>query len=227
MVASIHCARSAIQAGSFRTILAVSLLAAAGSVGCGGGYYTEGKPATSEPTSSSTASSAPAADSSDGDFASKRDTIRRAAAAVDDGTAALASFVKESTGKRTVVAFVDLTAPEWKESAGLFVIVATAKTSDNTVLGHMMLGLPKLEPGVYEGSPSSKAAVLAVLLGEPKWDGKNPGASWSVNTGSYCKVTLRDAGSGNLEGEFSGKLVDNKGDQFVTIDTGYVFINKR
>jgi len=136
-------------------------------------------------------------------------------------------FLKEASGTRTSLIFVDPTAPAWSSDLDLWVIAAKAKGSDDSILGHLMIGLAKLEPGTYEGSPSSKQSVMSVRLVEPQYDGKAPDTTWSVNDGSWCRVVLRDAGNGTLEGDFQAKLVDNKNEQYVTVESGYLLIKRR
>jgi hypothetical protein len=176
---------------------------------CGGSQSSADSPST-------------AADSFDQDRARIKDTVP----GWDEGTGATVRFLKEASGERLSLIFVDPTAPEWNEKQSLWLVVATAK-ADGEPLGHLVFGLPKLEAGSYEGGPGSKNVVMAILLGERKWDGTNPEATWSINDGSWCKLVLRDAGGGNLEGDFQGKLVDNKGTGYLTIESGYVMINKR
>jgi hypothetical protein len=212
--------------GLFRFLGLVALGAlTVGAAGCGGGYYTAGSPPSSEATAASSSSSS-SSSSSDDTFDQDRDRIRTTVPGWDEGSGATVRFLKESDGKRTSLIFVDTTAPAWSADQGLWVIAAVAKGSNDTVLGHLLIGVSKLEPGVYEGGPSSKDSVMAVLLGEPKWDGKNPETTWSVNDGSWCRVVLRDLGGGKMEGDFQGKLVDNKGNQYMTIESGYLYIKR-
>ncbi len=198
-----------------------------GAVSCGGGYYSgSGSPnsANSAPASSSSSSSA----SSNADsFEDDKARILKQVPTWDEGTGATVRFLKESSGTRLSLIFVDTTAPAWNEDQKLWLIAAVAKDGDDAVIGHLIIGLSSLDPGTYEGGPSSKSAVMAVLLGERKWDGNHPEASWSVNDGSWCRVVLRSAGGGNLEGDFQAKLVDNKGEQYMSIENGYLYINKK
>ena len=189
---------------------------------CGGGYYS----AASPPSTSSSGASSSTSSSADS-FDEDRARIRSTVPGWDEGTGATVRFLKEASGTRTSLIFVDPTAPAWSSDLDLWVIEAKAKGSDDSILGHLMIGLAKLEPGTYEGSPSSKQSVMSVRLVEPQYDGKAPDTTWSVNDGSWCRVVLRDAGNGTLEGDFQAKLVDNKNEQYVTVESGYLLIKRR
>ena len=151
--------------------------------------------------------------------------IRQIVPGWDNGTGLSIKFLKESTGKRLSLIYVDPTPPAYKDGPGLWMIQAKA-TSGDTVIGWAVILLKSLAPGRYEGSPSKQDVVLAVCMGET-WDGKNPETTWSINPGSYAEITLQPGrGPGDLEGNFRGKLVDNKGTGFHTIENGYVYINR-
>jgi hypothetical protein len=143
----------------------------------------------------------------------------------DNGTGLTVRFLKQSTGKRLSLIYVDPTPPLFKDGPGLWMIQAKA-TANDKVLGWVVVLLKNLAPGNYQGSPSQKDVVLAVCMGET-WDGKNPETTWSINPGSWAEITLRaGATAGDLEGNFRGKLVDNKGTGFHTIESGYIYINR-
>jgi hypothetical protein len=143
----------------------------------------------------------------------------------DNGTGLTVRFLQQATGKRLSLIYVDPTPPVFKDSPGLWMIQAKATQGDRT-LGWVVVLLKSLVPGSYNGSPSQKDVVLAVCMGET-WDGKDPETTWSINPGSWAEITLRPGGApGDLEGNFRGKLVDNKGTGFHTIESGYIYINR-
>jgi len=151
--------------------------------------------------------------------------IRQTVPGWDNGTGLSILFLKESTGKRLSLIYVDPTPPAFKDGPGLWMIQAKA-TSNNQTIGWAVILLKTLAPGRYQGSPNQNDVVLAVCMGET-WDGKNPETTWSINPGSYAEMELRAAGApGDLEGSFRGKLVDNKGQGFHTIENGYIYINR-
>jgi len=159
-------------------------------------------------------------------FAEDCRRIRQLVPAWDEGTGATLRFLQESTGKRVSLIFVDATAPHYKPEASLWMIQATAKDSAGKTIGHLVLLLRSLKPGHMHGDEQTQDAVLGVLVGTERWDGRNPETSWSINSGSYCDVVLRDAGGGNLDGEIRGKLVDNRGSGFINVESGYFYINR-
>jgi len=159
-------------------------------------------------------------------FAEDCRRIRQLVPAWDEGTGATLRFLQESTGKRVSLIFVDATAPLYKPEASLWMIQATAKDYAGKTIGHLVLLLRSLKPGHMHGDEQTQDAVLGVLVGSERWDGHNPETSWSINSGSYCDVVLRDAGGGNLEGEIRGKLVDNRGSGFINVESGYFYINR-
>ena len=141
----------------------------------------------------------------------------------DNGTGIGVRFLKESTGKRLSLIYVDPTPPEFKQNKG-WLIQGQAK-SDGKVLGHYLILLKDVAAGRYEGGPGKTGVVMASLL-EPTWKGDAPGAGWSINEGSWCELVLRPGQkAGQFEGDFRAKLVTNEGGSFVTIENGYVYIN--
>ena len=159
----------------------------------------------------------------DDTFTEDVDKIKSLVPGWDNGTGIGIRFLKESTGKRLSLIYVDPTPPEYKPNKG-WLIQGQAK-SNNKVLGHYLILLKNIAPGRYEGGPNKTDVVMASLL-DTTWKGDAPGAGWSINAGSYCEISLRPAKkSGHLEGDFRAKLVTNDGDSFVTIENGYVYIN--
>lgn len=159
-------------------------------------------------------------------FDEDRARIQGAVPGWDEGTGLTVKFLKESTGTRLSLIYVDTTAPAEKADVGLWMIQAKA-TANGQTLGHFVVLLRSLEPGMYKGSPSSKDVVMGALMGADPWDGRNPETTWSINEGSWCEISLKPGQHpGDLEGSFHGKLVDNKGTGYHTIEDGYIYINR-
>lgn len=182
----------------------------------GGGEQAQGGP---PPTGS------PAQGSTGDDFLDGINRVKGKVPGWDSGTGVVIKFLKEATGSRLSLIYVDTTAPEYKSQVGLW-LIHTKAHADNKVLGHFMLMLKNLSPGTYRGSPSSKDVIMATQIGE-RWNGKAPDATWSINNQSWCEITLRPGrASGDLEGSFRAKLVDNSGQSYHTIENGYIYINR-
>lgn len=190
------------------TVLLLQLL-----VACGGSSASHG-------------STTPSAASTADDFEAKKAKVRDVVSGWDEGSGIVIRFLKESTGERLSLIFGDATAPVWKDEPGLWIIQGLALADDDSVLGHVLLGLSDLRPGSYEGTHERSNAVLAVLLSDGQWNGQDPDACWSVNPNSFFRISLRDAGDGNLVGDFQGKLVSNDDNSYLTIDAGYIYINR-
>jgi hypothetical protein len=200
------------------------------------GINTSGPPPTAAPTQNIAQPPAPPAATAGGGggggggdrlntFDEDVGRIRQIVPGWDNGTGLTILFLKESTGKRLSLIYVDPTPPVFKDGPGLWMIQAKA-TANNQVLGWAVILLKNLAPGHYTGNPSQSDVVLAVCMGET-WDGKNPETTWSINPGSYAEIDLRPGtGPGDLEGNFRGKLVDNKNEGFHTIENGYIYINR-
>ncbi len=151
--------------------------------------------------------------------------IRQTVPGWDNGSGVTVKFLKESTGGRLSLIFVDPTPPVFQQAQGLWMIQGRA-TANNQTLGHIVFLLKTLAPGRYEGSPNKKDVVVAVLMGE-QWDGRNPETTWSINQGSWAEITLRKGRNpGDLEGDFRGRLVDNQGTGYHTIEAGYIYVNR-
>jgi hypothetical protein len=143
----------------------------------------------------------------------------------DNGTGVTVKFLKESTGGRLSLIFVDPTPPVFQQKQGLWMIQGRA-TAKHQTLGHIVVLLKTLAPGRYEGSSTKKDVVVAVLMGE-QWDGRDPETTWSINEGSWAELTLREGRNpGDLEGDFRGRLVDNQGTGYHTIEAGYIYVNR-
>jgi hypothetical protein len=153
-----------------------------------------------------------------------RERIRSSVPRWDHGTGATLRFLKESSRERLSLIFVDETAPLYQEQAGLWMIQAAAHVTGGKVVGHFVLFLRDLRPGRYRGDDHTRDAVMAVLIGQARWDGQNPETSWSINRESWCEVVLRDAGNGSVDGEIRARLVDNRGTAYINVESGYLFI---
>ncbi len=197
--------------------------------GIGGGNAPSGNSPSIPPSSTPSAPTGGGGGSSSG---GKLDTfdediarIRQIVPGWDNGTGLTVKFLRERDQQRLSLIYVDATPPVLKEGVNLWMIQAKAK-GDNKTLGWFVILLKDLAPGRYSGSPTNRDVIMAALMA-PEWDGKNPETTWSINDGSWCEITLRNAGApGDLEGEFRGKLVDNKGSGYHTVENGYIYINR-
>lgn len=159
-------------------------------------------------------------------FDEDRERIRTALTKWDQGSGAALRFVKQSTGERLSLIFIDETAPGYQSETNMWMIQATARVAGGKVVGHFVLFLKDLRPGRYRGSDHDKEAVMAVLVGNSHWDGENPETAWSMNGESWCDVQLQPAGQSGLEGNFRARLVDNKGSGYIQVESGYLFIKR-
>lgn len=196
--------------------------------GIGGGSAPAGNAPSISPSSTPSAPSGGGGGSSGGKLDTFDEDIARIRQIVpgwDNGTGLTVKFLRERDQQRLSLIYVDATPPVLKEGVNLWMIQAKAK-GDNKTLGWFVILLKDLAPGRYSGSPTNRDVIMAALMA-PEWDGKNPETTWSINDGSWCEITLRNAGApGDLEGEFRGKLVDNKGSGYHTVENGYIYINR-
>jgi hypothetical protein len=175
------------------------------------------KPAQGPPTSPLP----PDSDSFDAD----RDRIRASVSKWEHGTGVTLRFLKEATGDRLSLIFVDEAAPEFETDTSTWMIRAKARVTGGKIVGHFVLFLKELRAGKVRGDDHTRDAVMAVLMGEPHWDGRNPETAWSVNRESWCELELH-ATDGGFEGSFKARLVDNRGSGFINIESGYLFIKR-
>ena len=159
-------------------------------------------------------------------FDKDRERIRTSLTQWNQGSAAALRFVKQSTGEKLSLIFIDETAPWFQSETNMWMIQATARVAGGKVVGHFVLFLRDLRAGHYRGSDHSKEAVMAVLIGDSHWDGENPETAWSMNSESWCDVQLQPAGKSGIEGNFRARLVDNKGSGFIQVESGYLFIKR-
>lgn len=159
-------------------------------------------------------------------FDEDRQRIRSSLEKWDQGSGAALRFVKQSTGERLSLIFIDETAPDYQSETDMWMIQATARVAGGKVVGHFVLFLKDLRAGRYRGDDHSKEAVMAVLIGDSRWDGENPETAWSMNAESWCDVQLQPAGKTGIEGSFRARLVDNKGSGYVQVESGYLFIKQ-
>lgn len=198
---------STVARSVLRGLLPVSLLvlAACGGASAGGG----------------------AQEASSGDaFEDNNQRIRSVVPGWNEGAGINIKFLKEATGERLSLLFVDSTAPAWNEGQGLWIIQGIAQGPNNETLAHVLIGLRDLRPGTYEGSENDTSLVLAVAITDQPWNGQAEDAGWSINANSFARLVLRDIGNGNLEGDFQAKLVTNEGSSYYTLEAGYILINK-
>lgn len=159
-------------------------------------------------------------------FDKDRERIRTSLTQWSQGSAAALRFVKQSTGEKLSLIFIDETAPGYQSETNMWMIQATARVAGGKVVGHFVLFLKDLRPGHYRGSDHSKDAVMAVLIGDSRWDGENPETAWSMNGESWCDVQLQPAEPSGIEGNFRARLVDNKGSGYIQVESGYLFIKR-
>ena len=159
-------------------------------------------------------------------FDKDRERIRTSLTQWNQGSAAALRFVKQSTGEKLSLIFIDETAPGYQSETNMWMIQATARVAGGKVVGHFVLFLRDLRAGHYRGSDHSKEAVMAVLIGDSHWDGENPETAWSMNSESWCDVQLQPAGQSGIEGNFRARLVDNKGSGYIQVESGYLFIKR-
>ena len=180
---------------------------------------------TASPTASSSSQPATLVTAADS-FNDDKERIRSSVSKWDHGTGATIRFLKEATGEKLSLIFVDETAPLYKSDQGMWMIQSTARVTGGKIVGHFVLFLKDLRAGKYRGDDHTKDAVMAVLMGESSWDGQNPEAAWSVNRESWCEVSLRRKADEGIEGDFQARLVDNRGTGFINIESGYLFIKR-
>jgi hypothetical protein len=172
-----------------------------------------------------TASTETTPDADDELFRSHAERVRSVVSEWDQGTGVALRFREVADEPRHLL-FADPTAPEWNEELGLWVIATIAVDEDDAVLGHLMIGLAKLEPGTRRGDSETAEVAVAVLLTSGEWSGQNPHTAWSVNPGSSARVVLRPTSGGDLEGELDATLVSNDGETTVTVERGYLYIKR-
>lgn len=143
----------------------------------------------------------------------------------NNGTGIALKFLREQSGARVSLIYVDPTPPLLKQGADHWIIQGTARSKRQT-LGHFVLLLKTLEPGRYRGSASDDAVVMSTSM-ESEWRADDPDTTWSVNEDSWCELVLETGDDPSvLQGHFRGKLIDNQGTGFHTIESGYVFIKQ-
>lgn len=169
----------------------------------------------------------PSAPPSDADsFDADRERIRASVSKWQHGTGATLRFLKESTGDRLSLIFVDDSAPRFDLETSAYTIDAKARVSGGKVVGHFYLLLKDLRPGKYHGDDHTKGAIMGVLMGDTSWDAQNPEAALSVNRESWCDVELHATANGELEGSFRARLVDNRGAGYINVESGFLFIKR-
>jgi len=176
-----------------------------------------------KPRASAAASGLPRdADSFDAD----RERIRATVSQWPHGTGATLRFLKEATGERLSLIFVDDASPEFDRAASTWTAKTQARVSGGKVVGHFLVRLTSLRPGRYRGDDHTKEVEMGVLMGNPTWNARDPETAWSSNRESWCEVQLSSDAENVIEGNFRARLVDNKGTGFINIDSGYLFIKR-
>ena len=135
-------------------------------------------------------------------------------------------FLKEATGERLSLIFVDESPPAFDTGSSVWTVQTKARVSGGKVVGHFVLLLKKLQPGKYHGDDHTSEVTMGVLMGNPTWEAQNPETAWSMNRESWCDLELTLTSENALEGNFRGRLVDNKGTGFINIESGFLFIKR-
>jgi len=160
-------------------------------------------------------------------FDADRERIRASVSRWAHGTGATLRFLKEATGERLSLIFVDEASPTFDAQASVWTIQTKAQVAGGKVVGHFVLLLDSLQPGKYRGDDHVKAVRMGVLMGEPAWDAQNPETAWSFNRESWCDIEISSPSSdGAIESNFRGRLVDNKGTGFINIESGFLFMKR-
>jgi hypothetical protein len=159
-------------------------------------------------------------------FEADQERIRSSVSKWPHGTGATLRFLKESTGERLSLIFVDDQAPTFDPEVAGYTINAKARVSGGKIVAHFYLLLKDLHPGKYHGDDHSKGALMGVLMGDSTWDAQNPEAALSVNRESWCDVELHPASDGELEGTVRARLVDNRGAGYINVESGFLFIKR-
>jgi len=161
---------------------------------------------------------------SDQDFEKARQQTNSAVTSQGTCSGIVARFLKEADNTRTSIKFFDFDLPEWKEDLEGWLVQAAAY-ADNEQFATIAFIIPALEPGNYSGSDSKLDTVMGMNIG-PEWLPKDEKTSWSLNPNGWVDIQLESASGGDLKGCFTAKLFENSGDGYMTIDMGYIFINR-
>jgi hypothetical protein len=168
---------------------------------------------------------ATAPEPSDDALGEHAERVRSAVAGWEAGTG-IAVRVREDGGEAQHLLFAETTAPSWSDELAMWMIATVAASHDHTILGHLMIGLPALEPATLAGSAEQRELAIAMLLTSEPWDGQHPKAGWTINPGSSARIELRETEDGDLEGDFETTLVSNDGETTITVEQGYLYIKR-
>jgi hypothetical protein len=183
-------------------------------------------PAPAPPPVAAPAAAHPAAHATNDDtFDDDTKRIQETVPTWDNGTGITARFLKEATGARISLIYVDATPPAFNKELNLWVIEAKAKV-DGKIAGTFAILMKDVAAGRHEGSPEKKSVIFISGFGE-KLDLKGNDTMWSTNKGSWCELVLRAGKKGkHLEGNFRAKLMSNDGQSFQSVESGYLYINQ-
>ena len=153
--------------------------------------------------------------------------VKARAASLREGVGIAVRFANETTGNRLSLGYLG-PGPQYSATltpGGMYLLAARASVAGQPI-SSLALGLSALRPGHYLGSEIGKGCVVAHVLGS-SLDVTAEQAGWSLNSGGSCDVHLHQVkGSKDLEGDFTAKLVTNKGTGFFRIESGYVYIKR-
>jgi hypothetical protein len=171
------------------------------------------RPPAPEPPPPQPASTPPTPDK----FPELVQTVKEKVPKWKDGGAFVVRFMNESSQSRLSDTYIAHDGFE-KTKEGRTVVFARAEDG----VGWFVLVAQKLTIGHHE---CGKDLALASSFTTEGFVGANPDTSWTMNEGGLCELDLY-AGSnpGDLQGKFSGKLVSNKGDKYLIVEAGYLYM---
>jgi hypothetical protein len=171
------------------------------------------EPEAARPPPPPPASTAPTPDK----FPQLVETVKEKVPKWKDGGAFVVRFMNESSQSRLSDVYIAHDGFE-KTKEGRTVVFARAEDG----VGWFVLIAQKLTMGHHE---CGKDLAFASSFTTEGFVGANPDTSWTVNDGGKCELDLYAGSSpGDLQGKFSGKLVSNKGDKYLIVEAGYLYM---
>lgn len=145
------------------------------------------------------------------------ETVKEKVPKWKDGGAFVVRFMNEASQSRLSDVYIAHDGLE-KTKEGRTVVFARAEDG----VGWFVLLAQKLTIGHHE---CGKDLAFASSFTTEDFVGAKPDTSWTVNEGGHCELDLYAGSSpGDLQGKFSGKLVSNKGDKFLIVEAGYLYM---
>lgn len=153
--------------------------------------------------------------------------VRETMSKQDHGVGLIATYLVEATQARTNFVYHSDEPPKWIEDATSWVVLSQGTDEKEQTSSILLMGLPQLKPGHYEGSDSRHEATIASSIGDATFLPKGPDTTWSSNEGSWCEIDVKAANSrGDLEGSFKGKLMSNDAKAYYLIEQGYFYVRR-